>query len=304
LADRGCKCTVRPRHPEFRYPHCHEILAAFQLLVRTTLSFRGALQPGPSLLFIVEPSFNTRRPPSPWRANAFQGAILIGVVVPAHNEEKLARACLHAIAAAAAHPLLELEPVEVFVVLDCCTDNTEATAEGMGAHTLATCARNVGIARAAGANAALAAGARWLSFTDCDSLVAPDWLAAQLAEHARGADAVCGTVSVGDWGAYGERMRLHFAATYTDAAGHRHIHGANLGVSAAAYQLAGGFKPLQTGEDVALVESLEKMGVTIAWSDAPRVMTSARHEFRAPGGFGATLQRIHQESQWVLPMAA
>jgi glycosyltransferase involved in cell wall biosynthesis len=229
---------------------------------------------------------------------------LIGVVVPAHNEGNFAEACLHAIAEACADPLLNNEPVKVFVVLDCCSDDTKAIAEAMGAYTLATSAQNVGFARAAGAQAALDAGARWLAFTDCDSLVAPDWLSAQLAEQAQGADAVCGTVSVGDWGGYGEKMQLHFAATYTDVDGHRHIHGANLGVSAQAYQQAGGFQPLHTSEDVALVEALEKIGARIAWSDTPRVMTSARHDFRAPGGFGATLQRIHQEGQWVLPMVA
>jgi glycosyltransferase involved in cell wall biosynthesis len=251
---------------------------------------------------IVENSINKSAPTM--AVGAHREAILIGVVVPAHNEGSLAEACLQAIAEACADPLLGSEPVSVFMVLDCCTDDTQAIAEGMGAHTLVTSARNVGLARAAGAQAALDAGARWLAFTDCDSLVAPDWLSAQLAEHAQGADAVCGTVCVGDWGGYGEKMRLHFAATYTDAAGHRHIHGANLGVSAQAYRQAGGFQPLRSGEDVALVDALEKIGARIAWSDAPRVMTSARHDFRAPGGFGSTLQRIHEEGQWALPMAA
>jgi glycosyltransferase involved in cell wall biosynthesis len=253
-------------------------------------------------MFIVERSINKLRPPSPW--NKHREAILIGVVVPAHNEAIWVKACLHAIAAASADPLLNNEPVQAFVVLDCCTDDTKAIAEATGAHTLETSAQNVGLARAAGARAAIDAGARWLAFTDCDSLVAPDWLSAQLAEYAQGADAVCGTVSVGDWGGYGEKMKLHFASTYTDVDGHRHIHGANLGVSAHAYQQAGGFQPLHTSEDVALVEALEKNGARIAWSAAPRVMTSARHDFRAPGGFGSTLQRIHEEGQWVLPMAA
>ena len=229
---------------------------------------------------------------------------MIGVIVPAHNEGILVTACLHSIMKACVDPRLDNEPVKVFVVLDSCTDGTEAIADAMGAYTLTTSARNVGIARAAGAKAAIDAGARWLAFTDCDSLVAADWLSLQLAEHAQGADAVCGTVHVGDWGRYGDKMQLHFASTYTDVDGHRHIHGANLGVSAGAYQRAGGFEPLATSEDVALVAALEKTGATIAWSSAPRVMTSARHDFRASGGFGATLQRIHQESQWVLPMAA
>jgi hypothetical protein len=149
------------------------------------------------------------------------------------------------------------------------------------------------MARAAGARFALEAGARWLAFTDADSVVAPDWLSTQLA---LGCDAVCGTVAVRDWGTYGEPMRLHFQATYNDAEGHRHIHGANLGVSAEAYRRAGGFSSLASSEDVALVDALHRQGASIAWSAAPRVVTSARRCFRAPGGFGETLRRIEREA--------
>ena len=229
---------------------------------------------------------------------------MIGVIVPTHNEENSIRACLASILEATRDVSLAQEPVTVFVVLDCCTDSTQVIAEAMGAQTLQVSARNVGFARAAGAQAAIDTGARWLAFTDGDSEVAPNWLSAQLAHHAQGADAVCGTIAVANWADYGEKMRHHFGATYVDRDGHRHIHGANLGVSATAYQRAGGFEALDSQEDVALVESLEKLGATIAWSATPRVVTSARPDFRAPGGFGATLQRIHQEGQWVLPMAS
>ena len=233
-----------------------------------------------------------------------KGEHVISVVVPAHNEEKLVGSCVESIVRASRHPELNHEDVLVLVVLDHCTDRTGAIAEAGGASTLAVSARNVGHARAAGAQVALAAGARWLAFTDCDGVVAPDWLATQLALCAQGAEAVCGTVCVGDWAGYGSKMRRHFAATYFDVDDHRHVHGANLGVSAAAYRRAGGFQHLPCGEDVALVQSLQEMGVTIAWSAAPRVSTSARTDFRAPRGFGATLQRIEQEGTWVLPMAA
>ena len=63
-------------------------------------------------------------------------------------------------------------------------------------HGLAVQARNVGLARQAGAQALLAAGARWLAFTDADSEVADDWLVAQLRHQQAGADAVCGCVTV------------------------------------------------------------------------------------------------------------
>jgi glycosyltransferase involved in cell wall biosynthesis len=156
-------------------------------------------------------------------------------------------------------------------------------------------ANSVGVARQIGAEFSLASGARWLAFTDADTVVAPDWLSAQLALKA---DAVCGTVSVEQWAHYGSRMERHFELTYSNEDGHSHIHGANLGVSAQAYRVAGGFLNLTSGEDVALVQALKDTGAKIAWSRAPRVVTSARPDYRAPGGFGATLERIDRLRQW------
>ena len=220
---------------------------------------------------------------------------MIGIIVPAHDEEERIEDCVKSLRKAAIHPDLGGETVEIIVVLDACTDSTGQLAMHLGARTVNLSAKNVGLARQAGACVALGAGARWLAFTDADTVVAPDWLAMQLALKA---DAVCGTVGVDDWGAYGERMHRHFELTYIDADGHSHIHGANLGVCATAYATAGGFLGLETGEDVALVEALRLSGAKIAWSRAPRVVTSVRPNYKAPGGFGATLQRIEKLQQW------
>ncbi|MFC0399375.1 glycosyltransferase [Paraburkholderia rhizosphaerae] len=214
---------------------------------------------------------------------------MIGVVIPVHNEATLLDACLSAACRAAAHPRLRGEAVGIVVVLDSCDDLSAALARSRGVDTLEIAARNVGIARAAGADWLLARGARWLAFTDADSRVAPDWLAAQLA---LGAQAVCGPVTVDDWTMHHERTRAAFYRTYMNADGHRHIHGANLGVSARAYRRAGGFPPLARCEDVALVDLLVAAGVRIAWSAAPRVITSARIDSRARGGFGDTLAEL------------
>ncbi len=212
----------------------------------------------------------------------------IGVVVPAHNEERLIADCLASIAAAALAPSLAATSVHVVVVCDACTDQTAAIVESLG-HTALRCdARNVGLARSLGAEAALARGAEWLAFTDADTIVSRDWLTSQVALQS---DVVCGTVGVDDWGAYGDAMRLHFEQTYTDRDGHRHIHGANLGISAHAYRSVGGFESLANSEDVAIVAALEAAGARIAWSAAPRVVTSARTGYRASAGFGATLAR-------------
>ncbi len=215
---------------------------------------------------------------------------LIAVVVPAHNEQDVIGACLRSVFLASRCAALGEEPVLVIVVLDDCSDETGSIACEHGAVCVSVSARNVGRARALGAEFALQAGARWLAFTDADSEVPPDWLSAQLALDS---DAVCGVVDVREWGEYDESVRRQFHANYFPVDGHVHIHGANLGVSAGAYRSAGGFPPLASSEDVALVNALKTCGASIAWSAAAKVVTSARRSYRAPGGFGATLERIN-----------
>lgn len=232
---------------------------------------------------------------------------MLGIVIPAHNEEATIATCVASAVLAARHPALREEPVEIIVALDSCSDATGILAARAGAATVSVRARNVGVARAVGAEAALARGARWLAFTDADTRVAPDWLVEQLALEA---DAVCGTVGVSDWSPHGEHAGLlhaHFLETYTDLDGHRHIHGANLGVSAQAYRRVGGFRHLACSEDVAFVNALEASGARIAWSARPRVDTSARRDARASGGFadalmGAVLDRLSGVAAPLLPL--
>jgi glycosyltransferase involved in cell wall biosynthesis len=211
---------------------------------------------------------------------------MLGVIVPAHNEERLLGRCLAALAIAATHAALAAETVRIIVVLDECTDASETIAREAGVEVLTVAARNVGVARAAGAALLLAAGARWLAFTDADSRVSPDWLTVQLSLRA---DVVCGLICVDDWEDHPSAVRETFARIYQDSDDHRHVHGANLGVCAAAYRRAGGFPPLPEAEDVALVARLLETGANIAWSAAPRVVTSARVSSRVRGGFGDTL---------------
>lgn len=214
----------------------------------------------------------------------------VAVVIPAHNEAGHIAACLAAVQQAAHRATSLKYRVTTYVVCDACTDRTAEIVETAGGTALIVHARNVGAARAVGASVALDAGADWLAFTDADTLVAEDWLVAQLAtQRELDCDAVCGTVAVEDWSMHTDAVRSEFANGYQDSDGHRHIHGANLGISADAYRRAGGFAMLTSSEDVAMVEALERAGATIAWSAAPRVVTSARVEHRAPKGFGATL---------------
>lgn len=217
---------------------------------------------------------------------------MIAVIVPAHDEAAVIGRCLAAIARAAAHPGLEGEPVAVIVALDACTDETAVLCHAAGAITVAVEARCVGAARAAAADRAVALGARWIASTDADTLVPADWLHMQLA---CGADAFCGVVDVVDWLDYPAAVREAFSCREMARDGHRHVHGANLGFSAAAYRVAGGFADLSTGEDVALVQTMQDRRVSIAWHARPVVATSARRSARAPAGFSGFLRALERE---------
>lgn len=213
----------------------------------------------------------------------------LAVVVPAHDEEACLGECLAAIGVAAEHPALLREPVICIVVLDACTDGSARIAHAAGVLSLFTDARNVGVARGLGAQHALELGAAWIAFTDADSRVAPDWLVRQCELRA---DAVCGTVQIADWSGLPAAARERYAVHYQDRDDHRHVHGANLGVSASAYRRAGGMPPLPVSEDVAFVQRLIALDCRIAWSALPRVITSARIANRVQGGFSGFLRTL------------
>ena len=85
---------------------------------------------------------------------------MIGIVIPAHNEEMYLDDCLHAARLAASDPALHGESVRIMVVLDSCTDASHAVVErhaalrkgdGCSIGHFCVSARNVGSARATGA---------------------------------------------------------------------------------------------------------------------------------------------------------
>jgi glycosyltransferase involved in cell wall biosynthesis len=211
---------------------------------------------------------------------------MIGIVIPAHNEERHISACLAAVQRAIEHPALAHQQVELLVVLDDCLDDTAARVSALGVAALEVSFRNVGKARAVGAEQLLEMGAQWLAFTDADTVVPADWLVRQLEF---GADAVCGTVEVDSWSEYGESVRSRYLALYQFTENHRHIHGANLALSADAYRNAGGFQHLVAHEDVRLVADLERIGARIVWTATNPVITSARRDYKCQGGFGEYL---------------
>lgn len=210
------------------------------------------------------------------------------VVVPAHDEVAHLRRCLDSVALAAARVDV---PVDVVVVLDDCSDGTVDVVPA-GVTVVEVTVRNVGAARAAGFAAAHVSDDTWCASTDADCEVPGSWLRAQLGQ-APTHDVVAGTVEVCDWTGRHPALPPVYDALY-DAElargdGHRHVHGANLGISGAAYLAAGGFGPLRVHEDVDLVERCTAAGGSVCWSRAEPVVTSARVSHRTPQGFSSHL---------------
>lgn len=221
----------------------------------------------------------------------------IAVVIPAHNEQLLLPRALNALEVARRHPALAAVRIVTVVAADTCRDATAALAREAGAEVVELRGRSPGAARAAGVAHALAVlGAQpadvWIATTDADSAVPPDWLAQQAGHAGEGWEAVVGTVRVEDWPPHAGAVAARFEELYEasrPAAGlpweHPHVHGANLGIAAGAYQRIGGFPPLTVGEDRGLVAALERGAHRVLRTADCAVVTSARLRARARGGF-------------------
>lgn len=240
------------------------------------------------------------------------GPDVLAVVVPAHNEARLIGRCLASLQASAEQlrrSVIDPPEVQLVVVLDACTDATDRAVAGVpGVRTVRVDEHRVGAARRAGAEAVLAMapgtsgrtdrmrqpdGRRvWLASTDADTAVPAHWLCGMVQLARGGADLVLGTVEPGR-GLPAEVLR-RWQSGYHSGDGHRHVHGANLGISGAAYRLLGGWPATAIDEDVVLVRRAEAAGLNIVRTGALRVCTSSRRTGRAPGGFAeylATLAR-------------
>ncbi|KSU69377.1 Glycosyl transferase family 2 [Pseudarthrobacter enclensis] len=227
----------------------------------------------------------------------------VGVVIPAHNEERHLAAALTAVRTAvdtlnAARPGVS---VRVVVVLDACTDRSGTIARTFAAADARFAVqdvdfRNVGGTRREGIRAVLAGAAArdvpdtqaWIANTDADSRVPPHWLTRQVELADAGSDAVLGSVEPDRNGMDAGLVRAWHARHHLREH-HPHIHGANLGVRASAYLAAGGFPAAESGEDRSLVKALRSSGAVISATDTNRVVTSGRLEARAPRGFAGYL---------------
>jgi hypothetical protein len=154
-------------------------------------------------------------------------------------------------------------------------------------------ANNVGIARDLGCAVILnhwreiELSSIWIATTDADSRVPRAWLRAQVRHHNAGVDVWAGRVSVYDSGPHDQEIVSRWQREYETEL--EPIHGASLGFNAEKYLLAGGFPPLETGEDRALLYGLVESGARAYFDSSHRVVTSARRRARAPHGFAETL---------------
>ncbi|TCK28109.1 glycosyl transferase family 2 [Ancylobacter aquaticus] len=147
--------------------------------------------------------------------------------------------------------------------------------------------------------------------TDADTVVAPDWLARNLAGLSAGCGAVAGRFELDPVEAAALpsalRRRRRIEAAYEAAllalAGrldpvphdpwpnHWTASGASFAVSLAAYRQIGGQPNVEVGEDRALAAALARHDIPIRHDPAIVVTTSARLEGRASGGCAATLRQ-------------
>ena len=215
---------------------------------------------------------------------------VLGVVVPARNEEERIVACLVALARAREGLAVLADPpaVRTVVVADRCTDRTAALASSFdGVQVLVVENGRVGAARAAGITHLLASAdpPTWVACTDADSRVPPDWLLLQV-EHARAAtDLLLGTVRLDD-----AQLRAEIGSESDFADGHPHVFGAHVGVRSRTYLRVGGFADVDEHEDVRLTEAVRAAGGLVVSTGRSPVITSARLDGRTPGGVAGYLR--------------
>jgi GT2 family glycosyltransferase len=145
--------------------------------------------------------------------------------------------------------------------------------------------------------------------TDADTLVAPDWIAANVRALAAGCDAVAGAAFLMRCEraqlAAEHRRRLLAAGKYFTALAYlraeqapahdpwpRHDYegGASIALRLQTYRAIGGAPTLRTGEDRAMFDAVRALGGRVRHAPDVRVFTSCRLTGRAEGGTADTLE--------------
>lgn len=182
--------------------------------------------------------------------------MLLSIVIPAFNEERLIEECLrsiHASLAANDRPRLSSE---VIVVDNNSTDSTAELARGAGAQVVFEPVNQIGRARNAGA---AAANGDWLLFMDADSILNPGLLGDILQLIEEGRHVGCGSaVKMHDlpWWASGIlKAWTAVSVLFSWAAG------ALVACRSDAFREAGGFdQELYVADEISLSRKLKKWG--------------------------------------------
>lgn len=249
------------------------------------------------------------------------------IAIPVRNEaERIAR-CLRAIDGQTG-----LAPGRLGLVLflnNCTDDTARIVADRVPGLSIPVrviervhAGAHAGWARRAAMDAAAAwleeagtAAAGTLLTTDADSIVPPDWVAANLAAFETGADAVAGRVELIPEEAallppsLPARGRLEdtYDALITEMEAridpdphdpwpcHRTTIGASLAVKLPAYHDVGGMPEIPLGEDGAFVAALLQRGFRVRHDRAVMVLISARLTGRAAGGVADTIRSRCEE---------
>ena len=239
------------------------------------------------------------------------------VAIPARDEAERIEACLTALSDQ------QQCPDAVVLLLNNCTDATEAIARGLAprlryrldivSRDLPPRQANAGWARrlAMQLAAAQAGPGGVLMATDADTVVPPGWVARNLAALGNGADVVCGRAVVDPWEAASIPAHLHaddalecrLIGLLDDIAWmldpdphdppprHTEASGASLAVTVAAYHRVGGIPAIPCGEDRAFVASLGRMDARVRHDPGIEVVVSGRIEGRAEGGMADAIRR-------------
>jgi len=239
------------------------------------------------------------------------------VAIPARDEAERIGACLTALSEQ------QQCPDAVVLLLNNCSDGTEDVARGLlprlnyrldvASRALPRPLANAGCARRLAMQLAAeqAGSSGVLLATDADTVVPPDWIGRNLAALGRGADVVCGRVTVDPWEAAMIPAHLHAddalecrlialldeIAWMLDPEPHdpppRHTEasGASLGVRVEAYHRVGGIPAIPCGEDRAFVASLWRMDARVRHDPGIEVVVSGRIEGRAEGGMADAIRR-------------
>ncbi len=237
------------------------------------------------------------------------------MALPVRDEEDRLGPCLAALFDGS------VRPDAVVVLLNNCSDGSERiTREAAGrwpVHPLACRLppeqANAGHARALAMRHAdaLCGDGDVLLTTDADGVVAPGWLAANLAAFAGGAEAVCGRAVIDPVEALLIPAHLHEddaretrLTTLLDEIAsrldpdeadpwprHTEHSGASIAVRCALYRRAGGLPACESGEDRAFVDALQRLDARVRHASDAVVTVSGRTEGRARDGMADAIRR-------------